>query len=52
MNEEEDAIEESSMAGAAVEVGAGKMDEEGTLVREVYNYLMNNNVIGTKTNAD
>jgi len=52
MNEEETIEEESSMARGAVEVGAGKMDEEGTLVREVYNYLMNNNVIGTKTNAD
>ena len=49
---EEDAVEEASMAGAAVGGYAGPMGEEDVLVREVYNYLMNNNVIRTKTNAD
>lgn len=52
MNEEETVEEISAMAGGAVEGGAGKVDEEDVLVREVYNYLMNSNVIRTKTNAD
>ena len=49
---EEDAVEEASMAGAAVGGYAGPMGEEDVLVREVYNYLMNIYVIRTKTNAD
>ena len=52
MNEEETVEEISAMAAGAVEGGAGKVDEEDVLVREVYNYLMNSNVIRTKTNAD
>jgi hypothetical protein len=53
LDQREGDLEEISAAGgpaAAVEGGVGA--EEGVLVREVYNYLMNSDIIRTKTNAN